>query len=233
MDRFASRENGGKYLHIPHGAFDSPAILPESNAQDLLFFSTLAPFKGLELLLKAYAELKQEYPYLQLTIAGAEHFRFPDYLQEIRSKYEQLNSVRWLGVVKEEGLEEMFQRTQVVILPYQASTGSSSVLIRAATWGRSIIVSDLPEIQTFVNEMGLNVTFFENGNQQSLKRAIKAHLNSSELRREQAAKNLSAVKNNRLEVIRHAYLNAFNQALEIHYSPKRIEIPPLLSSELS
>ena len=225
------RQPGPCYFHIPHGAFDPPEILPESESPELLFFSTLAPFKRPEILLEAFGILKADYPHLKLTVAGAEHIRYPNYAHQLKARFRNLDGVQWLGEVQEDELRGLFQRAQMVILPYQASTGSSSVLVRAATWGRSVIASDLPEIQTFVREMGLDVTFFEQGNILSLVDSLRAHLESRECRRKQALHNLAAVQKNRLEVICHAYLKAFNLALETNSSAKRIVIPSLSQSE--
>ena len=79
--------------------------------------------------------------------------------------------------------------------------------------------------------MGLNVAFFEQGNAASLVDVLRSLLNSPVCRQEQAFHNLNAVYKNRLEVIGHAYLKAFNLALEISSSSKRLAIPPLPQSE--
>jgi glycosyltransferase involved in cell wall biosynthesis len=76
-DRLTAR--GLDCAHIAIGAYHQPELLEESDIQELLFFTTLAPFKGLELLLDAFQILCRDYPKLQLTIAGTEHTRFPNY----------------------------------------------------------------------------------------------------------------------------------------------------------
>ena len=232
VDWLSSRKPEACYLYIPHGAFDPPEILPETIAPELLFFSTLAPFKRLEILLEAFGILKTDYPTLKLTVAGAEHIRYPNYALELRTKFKDLEGIQWLGEVQEGDLRGLFQRAQVVILPYQASTGSSSVLVRAATWGRPVIASDLPEIQIFVREMGLEVAYFQQGEVSSLVNVLKLHLNSKERRSSQSCHNFAAIQHNRLEVICHAYIHAFNLALEASRSPKQITLPTQSQSEL-
>mgnify|MGYP000158755591 CR=1 FL=1 len=44
-------------------------------------------------------------------------------------------------------LRGLFARASVVVLPYLASTGASSVVHRAAAWGRPLIASDLPDLR--------------------------------------------------------------------------------------
>ena len=233
VDWLSSRRPEACYLHIPHGAFDPPEILPESEIPELLFFSTLAPYKRLEILLEAFGILKADYPALKLTVAGAEHIRYPNYVHQLKIEFKDLEGIQWLGEVQEDDLRGLFQRAQVVILPYQASTGSSSVLVRAATWGRSVITSDLPEIQTFVREMGLDVTYFQQGKVSSLVNVLKTHLNSRENRSSQAQHNLVAIQRNRLEVICQDYIHAFNLALKASRSPKRITLLTQSQSELT
>ena len=154
--------------HIPIGAYHEPEFLAESDSPELLFFTTLAPFKGLELLLEAFRLLRAQYPELRLTVAGAEHIRFPDYARELKARFGGVDGAQWLGQIAEEEVRELFRRARIVVLPYTASTGSSSVLYQAATWGRAVVASDLGEIRTLAEENDLRVEFFRNGDLESL-----------------------------------------------------------------
>jgi glycosyltransferase involved in cell wall biosynthesis len=217
-------ERGVECAHIPIGAYHEPEMLDETDSQELLFFTTLAPYKGLELLIKAFEILRVEYPQLRLNIAGATHARFPSYIRELQSRYQGVDGLRWLGEVAEEQVKELFRGAQIVILPYTASTGSSSVLYQAAAWGRAIVTSDLREMQALAHEHDLQVEFFEDGNITSLIRSIRGLLNSPEKRREQTQHNLNVMQRIQpAETCRH-YLEAFNRALEKRQSKKRIPL---------
>jgi len=224
-DWLAQRQPNLHCMHIPIGAYRVPELLPESNTRGLLFFTTLAPFKGLEVLLDAFRALKKDYPDLRLTIAGVEHPRFPGYAQQLREQFKELGGVHWAGQVSEDQVRDLFRQAQIVALPYNASTGSSSVLYQAAMWGRSIVTSDLAETQNVVCESGLDVTYFERGNVAGLANALKMQIDSPELRRAQIQRNFSAIQGTRPEETCRAYLQAFNIALETRRSPKRITIP--------
>jgi glycosyltransferase involved in cell wall biosynthesis len=219
-----------QYVHIPIGAYHQPEILEEGKARALLFFTTLAPFKGLETLLEAFHSLRASYPDLSLTIAGAQHARFPEYARRLRQTVENMPGIHWLGEVREENVRELFRCTQIVVLPYTASTGSSSVLYQAATWGRSIVASDLPETRAVAHESGLDINLFQRGNADNLAMQIKAQLDAPGQRRRQVENNFAAIQRNRPEDLCHAYLRAFNTALETRSSPKRISIPALLET---
>ncbi len=211
--------------HIPIGAYHEPELLPDSGSQELLFFTTLAPFKGLELLLKAFEVLRSEFPNLRLTIAGSDHARFPEYSGQLKMRFENLSGVDWLGQISEDHVMELFRRAQIVVLPYKASTGSSSVLYQAATWGRSIVASNLREVKELVEESGLHVDFFSSGDVSSLCNSLRNLLTSRERRDVQARHNFNAIQRTRPQETCKKYIQAFNKALEKRLSPKRIVVP--------
>ncbi len=216
-------ERGVDCVHIPIGAYHHPQFLEESKGQEILFFTTLAPFKGLEVLLKAFETLRAEFPNLRLTIAGATHIRFPNYAHNLQKQFNGAQNVRWLGEVAEENVMDLFHGAQIVVLPYTASTGSSSVLYQAATWGRAIVASDLGENQKLVRENNLQIEFFRNGDAHSLQDSLRTLLASAERRKAQAQHNFNAIqKFGPAETCAH-YLQAFNRALEKHKSPKRLQ----------
>lgn len=230
-DWLAVRQPDLPCMHIPIGAYYTPELLPSvtNETQELLFFTTLAPFKGLEVLLEAFRSLQPCHPGLCLTIAGAEHARFPGYARHLHAQYDGLAGVRWLGQVPEEQVRELFRQAQIVTLPYNASTGSSSILYQAATWGRPVVASNLPETRAMVAESGLEVTFFERGNAASLAEALQTQLASPVLHRKQVENNFAAIQRIRPENTCRAYLQAFNLALKARRSPKRILTVPEIS----
>jgi len=217
-------KRGADCMHIPIGAYHQPELLEESHSQELLFFTTLAPFKGLELLISAFSILQNEFPNLQLTIAGTNHVRFPDYERKLKSQYKNVAGVRWLGEINEDDVKRVFAHARIVVLPYTASTGSSSVLYQAATWGRPVIASDLNEIQQLARESELQVEFFKNGNLSSLCETIRALLVTPEKPRRQVTHNFHTIQHARPAETSRKYLHAFNRALEKSLNPKRISI---------
>jgi glycosyltransferase involved in cell wall biosynthesis len=213
--------------HIPIGAYHEPELLAETESRELLFFTTLAPYKGLELLIEAFTRLRGEVPQLRLTIAGTAHTRFPNYANELRDRFGEVHGLRWLGQVSEDDVKDLFQRAQIVVLPYAASTGSSSVLYQAATWGRAIVVSDLSEIRKLTVENNLQVQFFESNNLESLCNSIRTLLHSPSLRCAQAQHNFKSIQHLRPRATCSRYIRAFNHALAKRQSTKRI---PLLET---
>jgi glycosyltransferase involved in cell wall biosynthesis len=202
-------------------------LLNEEESCELLFFTTLAPYKGLELLIEAFTRLRTEFPQLHLTIAGTSHTRFPNYARDLKNNFNGAHGIRWLGQVAEDEVKDLFRRAQLVVLPYAASTGSSSVLYQAATWGRAVVVSDLNEIRKMTVENNLRVQFFENNNLESLCNSLRLLINLPSMRRAQSQHNFNSIQHLRPKATCHRYIQAFNRALEKRQSAKRI---PLLES---
>jgi glycosyltransferase involved in cell wall biosynthesis len=215
--------------HIPIGAYHEPELLAESASQELLFFTTLAPFKGLELLIEAFCRLRKKYPRLKLNIAGTEHIRFPNYACELKSRFGKMDGIHWLGQIPEDQVMDLFRDAKIVVLPYTASTGSSSVLYQAATWGRVVVASDLKEICTLAHENNLQIEFFKTGCVESLCDALQRLLDSPQKRRTQAEHNFGAILPTRPRETGNQYIRAFNRALEKRHSTKRILLPELQS----
>ena len=208
-------------------SYHEPELLEEEETCELLFFTTLTPYKGLELLIEAFLRLRTELPHLRLTIAGASHVRFPNYAQELKQTFNGAHGIQWLGQVSEENVKDLFRRAQVVVLPYAASTGSSSVLYQAATWGRAIVASDLSEIRNMTLENNLRVQFFESNNLESLSNSLRLLVDSPSIRGAQRQHNFNSIQHLKPKATCRRYVQAFNRALEKRQSTKRI---PLMES---
>lgn len=231
VDWFSTHRSQVRCMHIPIGAYRTPELLPETAAPELLFFTTLAPYKGLEILLAAYRSMLPRYPNLRLTIAGAEHPRFPGYYAQLRQAFGTLPGVNWLGQVPEDHVKNLFSQAQIVVMPYLASTGSSSVMYQSAMWGRAMIASDLPETKALADESGLSVEFFNNGDVDGLARAFQCLLDSPARRQAQIDQNYATIQATCPEETARLYIKAFNQALAAHNKPERIPIPVIISTE--
>jgi glycosyltransferase involved in cell wall biosynthesis len=216
-DWLIAHHTGARCLHIPIGLYRPAQPLAEPVEPRLLFFSTLAPYKGLETLLQAYRMLQPRFPGLSLTIAGAEHNRFPGYLAQLQQAHRDLPNVHWLGYVAEHEVSALFGASQVVVLPYAAATGSSSVLYQAMMCGRSVVASDLPELCAAVDESGLRAEFFRHEDATDLARALSHSLNSSQWRRMNTEHNLAALSRLRLDETSRAYLRAFQLAYRLRH----------------
>ncbi len=202
--------------HVPVGAYFPPEFLSRPvNAppHDILIFATYAPFKGLPILLEAFARVRQCLPEATLTIAGSDHPRFPGYLTALRATANGAAGIQWLGPQSEARLRDLFGRASVVVLPYTATTGASSVLHRAAALGRPMVMSDLPDLRTVAEEENLRVDFVPAGDPAALAGALIRLLRDPDRQAAHARHNIAMMQDMTLDHTSARYVAAFEHAL--------------------
>jgi glycosyltransferase involved in cell wall biosynthesis len=147
-------------LHvIPHGAFDHLTRLPEESPlpEELaavegpvaLFFGTLRPYKGVELLLEAFASVDAE---AELWVVGLPHLPVEP-LREIAARAP--GTVRFVPrFVTDPEIPAYFRRADVVVLPYR-EIDQSGVLYTALAFGKAILATSVGGFTEAAEEHGL------------------------------------------------------------------------------
>lgn len=217
-----ARYGASNVHHIPHGSYVDPEILPHASTppEDILFFGSLAPFKGLTTLLDAFERLQRHRPQASLSIAGSDHPRFPGYLDHLRQTTLRQNGagpvgVRWLGARPETQLRELFGEARVVALPYWATTGASSVLYRAAAYGRPLVASDLSDLRAATEEDHLQLDYVPAGDPAALAAALASLLADPARQAALAQRNLAAMRRLTLAQTCARYVDLFRQVIPL------------------
>jgi glycosyltransferase involved in cell wall biosynthesis len=109
-------------------------------------------------------------------------------------------------------LRGLFARARVVVLPYTATTGSSSVLHRAAAFGRPMVASDLPDMRAVADEENLLVNYAPPGEAAGLAEALARLLADPERQAAQARHNYEAMRAMTLDHTCARYVALFGQA---------------------
>jgi glycosyltransferase involved in cell wall biosynthesis len=128
-------------IHTP----DQPS--PGQTPPRILLFGTLTGYKGLDLLLDAFARVRADMPEAQLVVAGAvsADLDFPAVARQASA----LGGVTLLpGYVPHHRVAELFGGACVVVVPYRQAN-QSGVVHLAHTFGRPVVataVGDLPEV---------------------------------------------------------------------------------------
>ena len=136
---------------FPHPIFDDfpepTGTLQREASIELLFFGLVRPYKGLDLALEAIA--KSGRTDLRLTIAG-EFWQNFDETQELIDRLGLSDQVELIPrYVSDAEAAELFDRADVVLLPYRSVTGSG-VIPTAYHYGRAVIASDIPGLAAVV-----------------------------------------------------------------------------------
>jgi glycosyltransferase involved in cell wall biosynthesis len=128
----------------------TPAPPALRTPRTILYFGFLAPYKGIEDLLEAFARARAANPArpVRLIVAGANHPRLPfDYGAQLKAKARRLGlgpeEVDFPGFVDESIARRMFSESSLVVLPYLRTTGASGTLASAMGLDRPVVVTDL------------------------------------------------------------------------------------------
>lgn len=146
-----------------------------------VFFGYLEPFKGIDLLLKAFHELKEEDIYLHLNLIGKDKSRaakYRRYLESLSKKWNIQDQVKFLGHLPEKQVSCIFQKSDFGILPFRYGVSPKSGSLAA------LIEHNLPAIITVKNDdlktdIPEGILKIKPNNIDSLKKAIKIYIHES------------------------------------------------------
>ena len=137
-----------RYERLFHAPPSPPPTYPY-----LLFFGRIVPYKGLDVLLEAFAQLIPKFPDLRLRIVGSGSLKRYRRRMRYLPNLEVVN--RW---VDDEEIAHHFRHAAVVVLPYTSAT-QSGVVPLAAAFARPVVATmtgGIPE-QIVDGETGLLV----------------------------------------------------------------------------
>ncbi len=200
-------------VHIPHGAYDTPAFTPLPREQRILMFATHAPYKGLPELIDIFRGVRAAGSEALLTVAGSDHPRFPGYLQSVQSAAGHVPGLEWRIGVPESRIPDLFARARVVALPVRATTGASSVVHRAAAHGRPVVVYDLPDLRVVAAEENLRFDFVPAYDSAAFGARLRYLLDHPAECERIGQANVAAMQNNTLEMTCRRYVRVFESVV--------------------
>jgi glycosyltransferase involved in cell wall biosynthesis len=159
----------------------------QDNRKVILFFGGIAPYKGLEYLIEAFAIHAKGQRDSTLVIAG--NFRAkPDYRQRIESIIArsgvQPSILQRFDHIPDDETEVYFKASDILVLPY-THVFQSGVLFLGYSFGLPVIVSDVGSLREDVVE-GKTGFVFQPKDTQDLARAIRRYFESNLYRERQA-----------------------------------------------
>ena len=139
---------GGRVVRIPHGTFDTSASIEPPAGRTLLFFGLIRRYKGLDVLVRALAEV----PDARLVVAGDPL----DPLEPTRALAAELgvaDRIDWrLGYLPQDDVERLMREATLAVFPYLGGESASGALATALGHGRPAVVSDV--LGELVDEYG-------------------------------------------------------------------------------
>ena len=148
----------------------------------ILFFGSLVPYKGPDILLKAFKVIKKEFPEVMLIFAG--RGQMLKELQDMAQKFDLEDDVIFLGFVEEEKKALYYKSADIFCLPSTNMAESFGIVnLEAMASGIPIVGSNLGGIPDIVKE-GENGLLAKPCDHQSLANAILRLLNDNDLSQE-------------------------------------------------
>ena len=138
---------------VPHGdegvfRRDVDVSAPGGSPATVLFFGNLATYKGLDVLLEAFALVRTALPSARLVVAGAAVADVD--VAVLRARADEIGGVDLrVGYVPLEAVAPLFIAARVVAAPYRYANGSGVVSL-AHTFGRPVVASDVGDMRSAV-----------------------------------------------------------------------------------
>jgi len=135
-----------------------------------LAFGGVRPYKGLDVLIDAFAKAADADPRLRLVIAGRpQHSAAFDAMAEVCAAEPRILTI--FDTVPEDEVQVYFRAADAVVLPYRSILNSGALHL-ALTFGRPVVLPDLDSFRTFV-DLPYAATF-RGGDVDSLRDALLA-----------------------------------------------------------
>lgn len=191
---FVSKYVPGYYNIIPNGidlSHFSPSVSPIERLCDgkinILFVGRLEKRKGLNYLLKAYRQVKEEFPNSRLIIVGPG--------TRLRKKYEKhvrrngLEDVVFVGYVSYDELPRYYKTTDIFCSPATGRESFGIVLLEAMAIGKPVVASNIEGYASVMThgEEGLLVPPKDD---KELTQALLSLMSDESLRRRMGAKGM-------------------------------------------
>ena len=168
----------GNYMEgitgVPSQRAARSALDISESSKVLLFFGQIKDVKGLDILIEAIPAVAREIPEITLLVAGRPWRNdFSSYERLIETLGIGKRCVLHIRYIPNDELPLYFSAADLVILPYRRIY-QSAVILMAMSYGRPVVVSDLPGMLEMVTD-GSNGYTFEQGSKDALaERLIEA-----------------------------------------------------------
>lgn len=208
---------------IPHGHYlDTMRPLPRpadarralgiaETGKVILFFGQIKDVKGLDLLISSMPGVIREIPEAALLVAGrpwgTDFSRYDKMIDEAGIRPRCHLHLRYIA---DDEVAAFFAAADVVALPYRRIY-QSGVLLMAMTYGRPVVVSDLPGMTEMVTD-GSNGYVFSDGSPQALAHSLIRALRDERERDEISRQGLEYVRQH------HAWTGIGRSTVEVYRS---------------
>ena len=203
---------------IPHGTFE---ILekPERNlpvgSLKIMTFGKFGSYKKVEKMIEAVVQLREKTGLdLEIVIAGTDNPNVLGYLAKVAETYIQVPQLTFTGYVEENDVARIFNESTVVVFPYTSTTGSSGVLHQAGSYAKAVVMPNLGDLKTLIEDEGYKGEYFEPTSIDSLANAIEKIITNKSYREQLEDANYKAATAYPMKRIAEIYIDEFEKIME-------------------
>ncbi len=139
-----------------------------------LFFGLIKPYKGLDVLIRAFQRVRRQIPHARLVIAGLPKMPFAPLAELIRKLDLERSVITDPRYLPAGDAELYFAAADTVVLPYRA-TSQSGVLLMAYAAGRPVVASETGGLGEMIEANGSGI-LVPPGDETALAEAVAALL---------------------------------------------------------
>jgi len=198
---------------IPHGTFEipeEPNYELSGDTKQILAFGKFGTYKKVERLIEAVVEVRERTKErLEIVIAGTDNPNTIGYLDTVAQKFSHVEDLRFTGYVEEEDVPRIFSESTIVAFPYTSTTGSSGVLHQAASYGKAVVLPNIGDLASLIEDEGYSAGFFDPHSTSSLADAIEEFITNDNLRKSVAKNNYQAATAIPMNHVTDLYMEAF------------------------
>ncbi|WP_369049424.1 glycosyltransferase [Tenacibaculum sp. UWU-22] len=199
---------------IPHGTFEIPSkpthTLPEGSYK-IMTFGKFGTYKKVEVMIEAVEKVRKKTKLdIEIVIAGTDNPNVPGYLKKVQNQYKHVPQLTFTGYVEENQVANLFNQSTAVVFPYTSTTGSSGVLHQAGSYGKAVIMPNLGDLTTLIEDEGYRGEFFEPENTVSLANAIEKIITNQEYRIALEKANYKAATAFSMDKVTDIYMSYFD-----------------------
>lgn len=160
------------------------------NRNVILFFGLLTERKGIEYLIEAFEDIAKIHPHWVLVLAGKcgdiygwKHASYGGQLKNMINEKKLMQHVILTGFISEEEIHELYDISEIVVLPYTYQLGGSLCLSFAIQHHKPIIVTDVGTFREEITD-GKEGVLVPPKDYLALKKALTRLITNAKLREE-------------------------------------------------
>ena len=214
LKELACKTNPGQKIEVIYNGIDTDQFRPKENQDKtdtfrILCVSRLTARKGIRYLIKAFSLLKDKYSNIKLEIVGEGDEK--NNLENLAKELKLESKVYFSGLINHEKLPEIYQGSQVFVLP-SLNEGMSNTMLEALASGLPVIATDTGGTKELISD-GENGFIVEMKSSQDIAEKLERLIKDEELRKKMSWVSRKIAEKLNWKKVADAYYDLYKKIL--------------------